>query len=172
MDLSNTKNYCFWDDEVKAIAVFCQGKNKLYNGFFYCDKEAIPLLEKSKYSIDTRGEYARCTISGRQVNIHKQLLAGELIDHINQNSLDNRVKNLRVASKKLNAINSKKISTNTTGHTGVYLHRNKRWRVAIFTNNKNIHVGVFKTKKEAIAARKNAELKYWGMERVNHKEYY
>lgn len=44
------------------------------------------------------------------------------IDHINGDSLDNRISNIRLVSQKINAQNSKMKSTNTSGVNGVVLN--------------------------------------------------
>jgi|GEM_PF-4023885 len=52
-------------------------------------------------------------------------------------------------------------SLNTSGVTGVY-RRGKKWQAAITVKGKQISLGYFETKDEAIAARKAAEHKYLG----------
>jgi len=90
----------------------------------------------------------------------------KMIDHINRNPADNRIENLREADKKLNAINSGLISTNTSGYKGVHYFRHgprvKRWRATIINDGKTISLGYHMTKEEAYEARKKAEIKYWG----------
>ena len=73
-----------------------------------------------------------------------------VIDHINENSLDNRWCNLRDASKKTNQQNSSRPqSNNTTGYRGVvFVRLRKPWR-ATFAGK---FIGNFKTKEEAYAA--------------------
>jgi hypothetical protein len=58
------------------------------------------------------------------------------IDHINGQRDDNRWINLRIASKRENLLNSKKSSTNKSGHKNIHFVKNtKRWRVAIHALN-------------------------------------
>lgn len=45
----------------------------------------------------------------------------QVVDHINRNTSDNSLTNLRVISKKLNSRNMSKFKTNTSGFTGVHL---------------------------------------------------
>ena len=57
--------------------------------------------------------------------LHRFLLnpkAGDIIDHINQNKLDNRKTNLRIATLSENAYNSKLPAHNTSGVKGVWKH--------------------------------------------------
>jgi len=81
-----------------------------------------------------------------------------VIDHINQNGLDNRISNLRDTNHSVNARNSKLSDRNKSGVTGVfYVENRKKWMASIRINGKPNHLGMFKTKTEAIAARKTAE---------------
>lgn len=69
------------------------------------------------------------------------------IDHINGNGLDNRRENLRIVSKRDNAINRK---FNRDGHLpGASITPYKKWRAVIWINGRSNHIGSFKTEKEA-----------------------
>lgn len=82
------------------------------------------------------------------------------IDHINNNPLDNRKKNLRIVSRNFNNIN-RKISV------GVLWYKPyKKWRARIGINNKSKTLGYFKTKKEAQNARKEAEISFYNFLRI------
>lgn len=70
------------------------------------------------------------------------------IDHINGNRADNRLANLRLATRSQNNANGRRRVDNKSGLRGVSPFRGTRWRVTI--NNR--HVGVFKTKEAAAAA--------------------
>ena len=51
--------------------------------------------------------------------------------------------------------------TNTSGVTGVnWLKKNQKWRAYITVGDKQIHLGSFENKEDAIKARKEAEIKY------------
>lgn len=62
-----------------------------------------------------------------------------VIDHINQNKLDNKIENLRQVSKSVNALNNKAHNVSFTG---------KMWRVRIGQQ----YCGSYPTKEEAIIA--------------------
>lgn len=83
----------------------------------------------------------------------------ENIDHINGDRADNRIDNLRLASFKENARNTKLRRTNKSGCVGV-LPLRRRWRAYIYAENEQRHIGVFDTYEEAVAARKEAEARY------------
>lgn len=83
------------------------------------------------------------------------------IDHISGVRNDNRIKNLRSATDQENSKNQKRRYDNKTGTTGVYHTPSRdRWCAQIGLNGKHKHLGRFKTKSEAINARKRAEIKY------------
>lgn len=86
-------------------------------------------------------------------------------DHINMNGLDNRRKNLRIASRSQNSMNKLKQKNNTSGYKGVLLVKAlskypKKWVAKIQKDYKVYHLGYFKTAKEASLAygRKAKEL--------------
>ena len=84
-------------------------------------------------------------------------------DHIDRNELNNRKSNLRPATVKENSRNGSLRNTNTSGIIGVgwYKERNK-WYAQITVNYKNLHLGYFENKEDAIRVRLNAEVKYFG----------
>jgi HNH endonuclease len=84
------------------------------------------------------------------------------IDHKNGDLLDNRVENLRISTPEQNAMNRKICRNNNSGVTGVGLVKSGRYRARITVNKKEMNLGTFKTKEEAIKARKDAEVKYFG----------
>jgi hypothetical protein len=78
---------------------------------------------------------------------------GITVDHKDRNPLNNQKSNLRFATYTQQNINTKMRSDNTSGHRGVYWEpRRNCWRVCINFNKKQIHVGQFKDKDEAIVA--------------------
>jgi hypothetical protein len=62
--------------------------------------------------------------------------------------------NCRFVSPHINNCNQRKRSTNKSGYTGVRWHKNaKKWYAQITIHRKEIHLGTFNTKKEAVEAR-------------------
>jgi len=87
---------------------------------------------------------------------------GVIIDHINGNPFDNRKSNLRFANKSQNAMNSKPRKNTASGHKGVSWHKIvKKWRARINVNQKEIYLGSFNSKKEAILAYNLAATQYF-----------
>ena len=80
------------------------------------------------------------------------------IDHINHDRTDNRISNLRDASRFSNGKNLSKKSSNKTGIIGVHiLNKTKKFIAQIRVNNKSIHLGTFTNLQDAALARKIAE---------------
>lgn len=80
------------------------------------------------------------------------------IDHINGDSTDNRIKNLRDVRHIENCRNQKLRSTNKSGVMGVSWHKsNNRWQAAIKDHGKTIYLGSFTKLSDAANCRKNAE---------------
>lgn len=85
------------------------------------------------------------------------------IDHINGNCTDNRIENLRKASRKENARNQGKRKNNTSGYKGVYFHKSvSRFQARIRVDNKLLHLGMYATQIEAHKAYMKAAKKYFG----------
>ena len=85
----------------------------------------------------------------------------EDIDHINQNKLDNRIANLREATRQQNMQNVTIHKHNSSGFKGVCAHKpTKKWRAYIFNGYKQLHLGLFETIDKAVEARKAAEFQY------------
>ena len=75
------------------------------------------------------------------------------IDHINGDSLDNRIVNLREATDSQNRVNSPAYVHSKTGQRGIHVHACGRYRVQLQKDNKPIHIGYFDTLNSAIEAR-------------------
>ncbi len=87
----------------------------------------------------------------------------KVIDHANGNGSDNRIDNLREATYQQNRMNSKVRSDNASKVTGVYYRKDcGKWRAEICKDGKRTHLGLFKTKEDAIEARREAEDELFG----------
>jgi hypothetical protein len=77
----------------------------------------------------------------------------EHIDHINGDRADNRIENLRVATRLENNRNVKRHADNASGFKGVSLHkRTQRYRSEITLAGRKRYLGLFDTPEEAHAA--------------------
>ncbi len=112
--------------------------------------------------------YIRTEIDDRGYLVHRLAflyMEGEFppeeVDHINHDRSDNRMVNLRKATRGENQKNKTMQSTNTSGVTGVSWHKRiKKWHVYITVNKKIKQLGYFAERWDAICARKSAENKY------------
>ena len=93
------------------------------------------------------------------------------IDHINGNTKDNRLENLRDVSPIENLRNQKIYKNNTSGTVGVCFNkRGQNYQASIKINGKHKHLGYFKNKEEAVVARVAANTKYNFHENHGRKE--
>jgi len=141
-----------------------------------------------RWCTNYKNRYFQASIKGKSIYLH-HFIAGHprknrVIDHRDRNTLNNKKENLFHVSKKTNQTNRK--ITNKYGFPGLSYWgpqkeggktRIRPWQVRIRIqdlkspfNGKDgkgtrlLHLGMFETKKEAIAARKKAEIKYHGVE--------
>lgn len=126
------------------------------------DKEDIPKVINNKWCRDKNG-YVK---NSKQGYLHRILL-GEtnlFIDHINGNKLDNRKRNLRICNNADNLKNRVKLpKNNTSGILGVRFREDRnKWYTEIQCNKEKIYLGSFSSLEEAIKARLNGELKFFG----------
>ena len=137
------------------------------------DLEDIDRIKQHRWYFDGRYVRGHVSKSNRQ-KLHRFIMnisSEMVIDHINHNPLDNRKCNLRVCTQQQNCINKVKQSNNTSGHSGVgWYKKYNKWRARIQVNGKQILLGYFEDKNEAIAARKQAEIDYFGEYRNKEDE--
>ncbi len=114
-------------------------------------------------SINKAG-YWRINIHGKTYRAHRAAwlymygYMPEEIDHIDGCRTNNRLSNLRAVDRAENAKNLKRTPRNTSGTLGVHFNSADRvWVANICVNQKRIHGGRFKTKEEAVKARKALE---------------
>lgn len=88
----------------------------------------------------------------------------EELDHINGDRFDNRMENLREATRLENTYNKRPFSKTGTGLKGAYTHAsmNGKWFAQIVANKKQIYLGRFDTEAEAHAAYVVAARKHHG----------
>jgi hypothetical protein len=82
---------------------------------------------------------------------------GMQVDHINQVKADNRIANLRLATRSQNAFNVQARKDSTSGVKGVMPHAG-RWQASIRAHGKRHHLGTFDTVEEAAEAYSKAAM--------------
>ena len=116
----------------------------------------------------TQQEYVIIRINNKNYKAHRLTwlyIYGEFpkqeIDHINHKKDDNRLCNLREATRLENGRNMVIYKSNKSGIPGVFWYNGrKKWVVHIKVNGKNKHIGYFKDLEDAKEARKEAKIRY------------
>lgn len=93
----------------------------------------------------------------------RELLPTELVDHWDNDGLNNRRGNLRLADHTQNQGNRRKNRNNSSGYKGVSWHKRvQKWLAKLDYQGKCIHIGVFDTPEEAHEAYKKKAIELWG----------
>lgn len=130
------------------------------------DTQDLPIADRypgtwhAVYCKGTKSYYVEGTIwydsKAHKIRLHREVFGnpvGQVIDHINHDTLDNRRScNLRAVKHKDNAQNRKFIRNNTqSGFNGITKTHNGKWAVRIVKNGKQIHCGVFEDLDKAVS---------------------
>ena len=89
------------------------------------------------------------------VKLHRLIMGarkGEVVDHLNGNTYDNRKCNLRITDHSGNLRNTGKYKNNTSGYRGVQElkdGRRKKWKAEVTIESKTKYLGSAYTAKEA-----------------------
>lgn len=118
--------------------------------------------------------YYQTSINGKIILIHRAIFLyhhgylPEFLDHADGDKTNNRIENIRKATKSQNQMNIGLISTNTSGIKGVHwCSYRSRWVCQIVANGKHINLGRYKEKSKAIDIIRSARVKLHG-EFANH----
>jgi len=86
------------------------------------------------------------------------------VDHINGDRQDNRIENLRPATRSENQCNRPALASNTSGYPGVSWHKkSKAWCVRVMKNGKTVVQQYFKDLELAGLVAIEARAKYHGV---------
>lgn len=146
------------------VAIFTYyDKRHLPCGEFKVDKECVDKIKEFKWSAISTG-YIATYIDGKTILLHRFLTdcpAGYVVDHINHDTMDNRICNLRVCTQRENLLNQK-AKTNT----GLYgISKSKAGYYNIYVCGK--YCGCSKDLEKAIAIR-NEHIKGTEAEKLNY----
>lgn len=78
--------------------------------------------------------------------------------------MDNRKSNLRYVNFSINIANRESLAGKPSYMIGVYSTENGKWKARIGYKRKVYHLGTFDNVEDAILARKEAEIKFYGTE--------
>lgn len=111
-----------------------------------------------------RKVYAIASVGGSPVALHRFIVeapAGQMVDHEDNDGLNNRDNNIRVATPAQNRANSRKARDNSSGFKGVsWSPTSRKWVAQLWHNGKRHYLGVYAHKERAARAhdRKAIEL--------------
>lgn len=132
---------------------------------FYFDHEDYDKIKDYCWSINSCG-YVVTKFNSDLILMHRLILGvlDELeVDHINGKRNNNRRNNIRICTNDDNALNHKIFSSNSSGYIGVQWRKERnRWMAIITYRGKVKKLGCFKNIEDAVEARKQAEIKYFG----------
>ena len=138
-------------------------------GVFVWLKSAAPYRNGKVAGGASPKGYRSLRIDGKYVLAHRVawlFVHGEWpdreIDHINGDGTDNRIANLRLATRGQNMMNTGNRRNSTTGFKAVGVIPSGKYRARIRTNGKRIHLGVFPTAEDAAEAYRRAAIELCG----------
>lgn len=159
-DLLTRKSTCTFETLGDVVEVTTAKGEKIL-----ADARDLDVIKDYSWCVNKEG-YAVARVDGKVVKMNRHILGkeceGAVVDHKNRNRLDNRRCNLRVCTQKENSRNTSPTVTNKTGLLGIRVTKCGRYNVRITANRKQLHVGNFVSKKDAIKARRYAEDVYHG----------
>jgi hypothetical protein len=138
------------------------------NNLWWREQPGSVDISKPAGSIESKG-YRLIGIKGKAYKAHRLIFLmhhgwlPKQIDHIDNNKSNNKLDNLRDATKNQNQHNQGKHKNNKSGYKGVTWHkRDKKWQAQIMINYKQKHLGYFDCPKEAHVAYCHVADKYHG----------
>lgn len=134
------------------------------NQAFYIDIEDYESIKDMGW-YERKDGYIECKLNQKHIRLHRHILNADkdkVVDHINQDKKDNRKQNLRAVTQQQNLFNRGVNKNNKINVKGVYLSKQGKYVAHIVINYKRIHLGTFSNIEDAIYARQQAELKYFG----------
>ena len=133
---------------------------------FYFDLDDYNKIKDYLWYIDCNG-YVQTSVKVGNILMHRIIMeitdrSDVFVDHKSHDKKDNRKQNLRIVSPSQNCMNRGIQSNNTSGTPGVYFHKSTGlWCAYIRVQSKEKR-RYFKSKEEAIAARKELENMIFG----------
>jgi len=149
MEIIDYPNYLIYNDG----RVYSKKRNKFLKPWINKDKRR-PEEKKGYWTINV------CSNNKRKMfEIHRLIAIHyipnpnnyKFVDHINRDTLDNRIENLRWVTHSMNAINIEQRKDNTSGHKNI---RDLGWGFIVeIRRNKKLYIKCKKTLEDAIKQR-------------------
>lgn len=135
---------------------------------FYFDLEDYDKIKDICWHINNKG-YVIGRVNGRDIKMSRFIMnildnETKVVDHIHaDNKNDNRKSNLRITTQENNTRNRRIQKNNKSGFAGVWQDKlSNKWIAYINYKNKQIILGRFVNKEDAIETRKKAENEMFG----------
>lgn len=137
---------------------------------FLISEESYEAVSQYYWSLDKRYFRAYINIDNSGILLHRFVIFGDNvaendknIDHINGDTHDCRLDNLRICTKSQNAMNRKRGINNTSGVVGVNWNKaSGKWRAELHRGGQRLFYQAFDNYEDAVNARRMAEQKYFG----------
>jgi hypothetical protein len=150
--------------------------------------EYTPIEQQPNYGINVNGEvknlitnrilrgsdngknYTKVQLNNKNYFLHRLLAENYIpnpdnkpkVDHIDGNPQNNRLENLRWISPQENTFNHKMYKNNKLEISGIQKRESGKYRARIRHNGVLIQLGTFENIDDAIRARNDAEIQYFG----------
>jgi len=125
--------------------------------------------EEAVGNFDKKSGYYRTSLKGKTYLLHRLIFlyhngyTPEFIDHIDGDSTNNKIENLRPATKKENCRNRSAHKNNSSGFKNVSWHKkHEKWSVSIYVESKKKHFGYFEDIELADLVAQEARNKFYG----------
>lgn len=141
--------------------------------FFLASREDEEKIRSKTWQISSRklrpkNCYVKCTKwhgsdTRETILLHREIVGakkGDIVDHINGNTLDNRRENLRIVTHQQNCYNREALKKGINKR--IWPSGRVAFRARIRKDNRLHHLGYFDTIEEAIKAREDAKSAYFG----------
>lgn len=142
------------------------------DGHFYRAFEIGSFKKGSRVGVKNRMGYWQINVFERTQLAHRMVwlfvhgelpAAGFSIDHINGKTDDNRISNLRLATRSENSQNAAPQKTSASGVKGIYLHKQTgKWLARIKKNGVRKNLGLHDTAEQAADAYEKASREIFG----------
>ena len=149
-------------DDIVEIVLYDNDGNECNRAII--NKEDLDKVKGYKWGMCHN--YVSTLYNRKRILLHRFIVDcedGMMVDHIDGNPLNNTRSNLRIVTPQQNALNKDTKGIGNNKRMGVtFDKRHNKWLAKIQVDKKEIYLGMYNTEEEAIKAREEAEIKYFG----------